>query len=242
MQVRELYLSTPLKAKFLPRHRGQTTAKQGSGVGFDSVRRTIVAKFAPSTARVGIERKQPFWLLRYYQSATRGVPPHSYRTPIESGVFAPMSSARHYVRITNRVLNHHQFFTRYLAFRLALFSAEARVGLQHSPADQECFIVPRGIYLSISWHCSDKRTAVKSLFIPQEEQEANSCQMFRLRPIEFRFPVSQRFHHRGEIGRLAEEHFLHPGIIFPQRAHAFIGRVRYSASPSRPRHIWPKTI
>ena len=205
--------------------------------------KTLTQKRFGLEARVGIERNQPLQLLRYYRPATRGVPPHSYRTPIESGVFARMSSARHYARNTNRVLNHHQFSTRYLAFRLALFSAEARVGLQHSPPDQEHFIVPRGIYLAISWHCSlTERTAVKSLFIRRGKPHANSCQMFRLRPIEFRFPLSQRRHHRGEIGRLAKEHFLHSGIIFTATRRCVHRAGGSSASPSRPRHIWPTTI
>lgn len=105
------------------------------------------------------------------------------------------------------------------------FGLEARVGLLHSPSDQQHFIVPRSSYLAISWRCSDRKNDRQIVVYPAGKPEANSWQIFRLRLIEFRFPLSQRRHHRGEIGRLAEEHFLHPGIVFAQRADAFIGRV-----------------
>src|SRR5436309_3260560 len=71
-------------------------------------------------AGVGIEQEQPFQLLRYYHPATRGVHPHNYRTPIESGVFAHLTSTRHNACNTNQVLTKSSATTRSLALSLAL--------------------------------------------------------------------------------------------------------------------------
>ena len=73
-------------------------------------------------AGVGIEQKQQFQLLHYYHPATRGVHPHNYRTPIESGVFAHLSSTRHYALKTNQLPTKYSFTTRSLALSLALDS------------------------------------------------------------------------------------------------------------------------
>src|SRR6266487_575764 len=61
-------------------------------------------------------------LLCYYHPATRGVHPHNYRTPIESGVFAHLSSTRHYAPKTNHLPTKYSFTTRSLALSLALGS------------------------------------------------------------------------------------------------------------------------
>jgi hypothetical protein len=70
-------------------------------------------------AGVGIEQEIEFPLLRYYHPATRGVPPHNCQTPIESGVFACVSSTRHYSPNTNPLLTKYSFTTRLLALSLA---------------------------------------------------------------------------------------------------------------------------
>jgi hypothetical protein len=66
-------------------------------------------------AEVGIEREQPFRLLRYYHPATRGAQPHNSRTPVKSGVSARMSSTRQYRWNTHPPLANNSFNTRSLA-------------------------------------------------------------------------------------------------------------------------------
>src|SRR5438552_16651276 len=88
-------------------------------------------------AGVGIERDQPFQLLRYYHPATRGAQPHNSRTPVKSGISARMSSTRQYRRNISPRLAHNSFNTRSLALSLALLFAKTPRFIR----DQATFVI-----------------------------------------------------------------------------------------------------